>query len=215
MLCGVLIGSYKVTSMVGGATSIIGLICAFSGGLFIAKVGVKKATNIWSWASVLLSVVLIGFCIILGKDGMSQIAVVGSIPMIIYLLLQVAITATKMILSTAQSAMRGDVIDYEAERSGKYMPAVVYGVYSFISKVVTSLSSAIALGGVALLGYTSTLPQMGDKPTTGMFWLTMALAFGMPALGWLCNVVAMKFYELDKARMVEVQKNIAQMRNKN
>ncbi len=32
----------------------------------------------------------------------------------------------------------------------------------------------------------------------------------MPILGWICNIVAMKFYELDKERMVEVQRNIAQ-----
>ena len=28
----------------------------------------------------------------------------------------------------------------------------------------------------------------------------------------LCNIVAMKFYELDKDRMVQVQKNIAEMK---
>lgn len=36
--------------------------------------------------------------------------------------------------------------------------------------------------------------------------------FGLPIIGWLCNIIAMKFYELDKERMVEVQKNIAEMK---
>ena len=31
-------------------------------------------------------------------------------------------------------------------------------------------------------------------------------------IGWLCNIVAMKFYELDKDRMGQVQKNIAEMK---
>ncbi len=70
--------------------------------------------------------------------------------------------------------MRSDVVDYELERSGKYMPAVVGGV----------------------------------------FWMTMFLSFGLPVIGWLCNIVAMKFYELDKDRMVQVQKNIAEMKEK-
>ena len=214
MLAGILIGSYKVTSIISGATSAIGLICAFSGGIFIAKVGVKKATSLWSWISIVFSVVVVVFLIILGPYGMRQIGVFGSVPMIIYLVLMIALTVTKMILSTAASAMRGDVIDYELERSGRYMPAVVYGVYSFVSKVICSLSSTVAAVCVMLLGYKTVMPQMGDEPTVGIFWITIILSSGMPVLGWLCNVVAMKFYELDKQRMVEVQKNISKMKNK-
>ncbi len=36
------------------------------------------------------------------------------------------------------------------------------------------------------------------------------LVYGMPVIGWLCNIVAMKFYELDRNRMVEIQANIAE-----
>ena len=43
-----------------------------------------------------------------------------------------------------------------------------------------------------------------------LFYLTMALVYGMPILGWLCNIVAMKVYSLDKERMVEIQTNIAE-----
>ncbi len=87
MVAGILIGSYKATSLIGGATSIIGLICAFSGGIFIAKVGVKKATSIWSWACIALSVASIVFYVVLGKDGMSLISV-AAVPTIIYQLFQ-------------------------------------------------------------------------------------------------------------------------------
>ena len=34
----------------------------------------------------------------------------------------------------------------------------------------------------------------------------------LPVIGWIFNVVAMKYYDLDKERMVEVQKNIADMK---
>ena len=37
----------------------------------------------------------------------------------------------------------------------------------------------------------------------------MFLTFGLPILGWVCTLVAMKFCKLDKAEMVEVQKRIA------
>ena len=38
----------------------------------------------------------------------------------------------------------------------------------------------------------------------------MAVKFGLPILGWLCTLVAMKFCKLDKAEMVNVQKRIAE-----
>ena len=42
----------------------------------------------------------------------------------------------------------------------------------------------------------------------------MFLMFGLPILGWLCNIVAMKFYKLNKEEMVEVQKKVAEMKAK-
>ncbi len=209
MLAGILIGSYKATSVIGGATSTIGLIFAFLGGLYVTKYGAKKSVTVWSWASVFVSIVLIGYCIFLGKDNMSLISV-AAVPTAIYVGLQMALTATKMILAATTSAMRGDVVDYELERSGNYLPAVVNGVYSFINKLIGSLGAAVAAFCVAGIGYKTIMPQMGDKVTAPLFYMTLFLAFGLPIIGWLLNVVAMKFYGLDKERMVEVQKNIAE-----
>ena len=36
----------------------------------------------------------------------------------------------------------------------------------------------------------------------------MALNYGMPILGWICTIVAMRFCHLDKEAMVQVQKRI-------
>lgn len=49
--------------------------------------------------------------------------------------------------------MMADIIDYELDRSGKFIPAAVTGTYSFIDKLVSSFSAAIATGLVALIGY--------------------------------------------------------------
>ena len=63
---------------------------------------------------------------------------------------------------------------------------------------------------MALIGYTASLPQPGDEMTTALFWMTMFVKFGMPILGWLATLAAMRFCKLDKAEMVEVQKRIAE-----
>ena len=142
---------------------------------------------------------------------MSSIGKFG-VPMIIYLVLNVGLTGFKMILSTASGVMRADVCDYEFERSGNFMPGTVGGVYSFLDKIISSLASTIAALMVSLIGYMTVMPQMGDKATHAVFWMTMFLAFGLPVIGWIFNVISMKYYDLDKERMVEVQKNIVAMK---
>ena len=81
-----------------------------------------------------------------------------------------------MCVSTANTAFMSDLIDYELDRSGRYVPAVVTGTYSFLDKLISSFGAAIATGAVALVGYTSTVPQPGDPATpVNFFRLTMFL----------------------------------------
>jgi Na+/melibiose symporter-like transporter len=209
LMSGILIANYKAATMIGNTGMVVGLLFAFLGGAYIAKFGAKKATSLWSAVAIALSVASILFCVILGPDGMKQIGVMG-IPMMIYVVLQVLTSGVKMILTTASGTMRADVTDYELERSGNYMPGTVGGVYSFVDKIISSLASTIAAFCVAFIGYTTTMPQMGDPVTWPLFWMAMILTFGLPILGWLCNVFAMKGYELSKERMVEVQTNVAE-----
>lgn len=210
LLTGVLIGSYTASQMVGNVTTFVGLLFAFFGGLFVAKYGAKESTVVWSWASIALGVIMVIFCVVLGPKGMSKIGAMG-VPLIIYCILQIGFTATKMILTTTGVAMRADVVDYELERSGNYFPAVLGGVYNFIDKLITSLSSLIAGAAITLVGYTSTkVPQMGDAPTWPILILAVVLTFGLPIIGWLINIIAMRFYSLDKERMVQVAKNVAE-----
>ena len=87
---------------------------------------------------------------------------------------------------------------------------MVSGTYSLIDKLITSLSAVIATGAVPLIGYVNTVPQPGDPATPGVFWVAMAVKFGMPIIGWIITIVAMKFCPLTKEEMVNVQKRIAE-----
>lgn len=207
LLNGVLIGSYAVTTMVGNFTQIVGIIFAFGGGIFIAKWGAKKCTVVWSWISIGIAVSAVGFCLLLGgAHGMQKLGVMG-LPLICWAILNLARSGSMMVLTTANSAMKADIVDYEHARSGKYMPAVISGMYSFIDKLVSSLGSTMAAVAITFVGYVNCVPQLGDEVTWAKFWMCMFLVMGLPVLGWICNVVAMRFYDLNKERMVEVQKN--------
>lgn len=207
LLSGVLLGNYQAAQMIGNVTMVVGLVCAFTGGVFVARFGAKKSTTVWSWASIALGIIMIVFCTILGPKGMSKIGAWG-LPLILYCVLQIGFTATRMILTITGNVMRADVVDYELDRSGNYFPAVLAGVYNFIDKLITSVCSLIAGILIMVIGYVNTVPQQGDTPTWPILFMAVGVSFGLPIIGWLINVVCMKFYSLDKERMVQVAKNI-------
>ena len=140
--------------------------------------------------------------------GTQTIANMG-VTMILYVLLTFVTNGFAMCVTTANTGFMADIIDYELDRSGKYIPAVVTGTYSLVDKIVSSFSAAIATGCVALIGYTATMPQPGDPATPGVFWMTMFLRYGLAILGWICTLIAMRWCKLDKGEMVNVQKRIA------
>lgn len=63
----------------------------------------------------------------------------------------------------------------------------------------------------AIIGYT-TMPQPGDPATMALRALAIVMTLGMPIIGWLCTIVAMKFYPLTTEKMVEVQTQVHEMR---
>ena len=122
------------------------------------------------------------------------------------------LATTRGVISMVPSlfcAYMADTIDYELDRSGRYIPAVVSGTYSLIDKLITSVAAVIATGAVAILGYTTTMPQPTDAYTSGIFWMTLAIKYGLPMLGWVVTLLAMVGCPLTKEEMVNVQKRIA------
>lgn len=209
MLTGILIANYQAVTVINSFSKVIALVFAFLGGVFIAKYGVKKSTTVWSWVNIGISVSLFALCMILGPWGMRKIGI-GGFPMILYIALMMGKDAAAMVLNTAEGMMRADIVDYELDRSGNFMPGMVGACYTFIEKLISSLGSTFTTLAVGMIGYVTVMPQMGDRTTIPLFYLTMIFAYGMPVLGWMCNIVAMKFYSLDKERMVEIQTNISE-----
>ena len=129
---------------------------------------------------------------------------------ITYVLFTFGNNAMKMVVSVSTSAFRMDVVDYEMDRSGKYMPATVSATYSFIDKIVSSFGATIATLMIGLIGYTTTAPQQGDPLTFGVRVMTVILLIGFPIVGWICTLLAMKNSELTYHKMEEIQKSIGE-----
>lgn len=207
LLFGIVIGNMGISTMLTVISMIPSILFAVVGAKYAGKHGSRKAIVTWTWVSMAISVVTLLFFAVIDT---SQIAVMMSPAMILYVLLTLAQNGSNMCITTANTSFMADTIDYELDRSGRYVPAVVTGTYSLVDKIITAFSATIAAGAVALVGYTHTMPQPGDACTAAVFWVTMGVKFGLPIVGWLCTLVAMRFCKLDKAEMVNVQKRIAE-----
>ena len=206
MLSGILIGNMQLATILTVAGMLPSIIFAVIGAKYAGKHGHKESIVRWTWACIGAGAISILFFVLIDPKSIAHMGVT----MILYILLTLLLNGCMMCVTTANTGFMADIIDYELDRSGKYIPAVVTGTYSLVDKIVSSVSSVIATGCVALIGYTASLPQPNDPSTPGVFWVTMFLKYGLAILGWICTVIAMRFCTLDKGAMVEVQKRIAE-----
>lgn len=204
MLSGILIGNMQLATILSVVGMLPSILFAVVGAKYAGKFGNKEAMVTWTKICIITNVLMVLFFVLIDPRSISKMGVT----MILYVILTLVCNGSAMCVTTANSAFMGDIIDFELDRSGKYIPAVVTGTSSLIDKVVSSFSAMIATGSVALIGYTASLPQPEDPATPGVFWMTMFLKYGLAILGWICTLVAMRFCTLNKAGMVEVQKRI-------
>lgn len=206
MLLGIIIGNMglgTILSVIGMAPSIV---FAVVGAKYAGKYGSKNAIITWTKICMVVAAFMLLFFIVIDPSSISKMGVA----MILYVIFTLVLNGSKMCVTTAATSFMADIIDYELDRSGKYVPAVVTGTYSLIDKLISSFSALIATGAVALIGYTRTVPQPGDTATAAIFWMTMAVYFGLPLIGWGITLIAMKGCKLDREEMVNVQKRISQ-----
>ena len=185
----ILIGNMGLATTLGVISMVPSIFFAAFGAKYVGKKGSKKGIVTWTCISMAITSVLILFFIF---TDTRQIGVMGSWNMIVYVLLTLLQNGSNMCITTSNTSYMADTIDYELDRSGRYIPAVVS-----------------ATGAVAILGYTTTMPQPTDAYTSGIFWMTLAIKYGLPMLGWLITLMAMLGCPLTKEEMVNVQKRIA------
>ncbi len=209
MLGGIIIGDMSISTMLTTVSIIPSILFAFVGARYAGKHGNKKTIVTWTYMCIYVTCATILFFVFLHMGGRTRSISTAMPLMILYVILTLAQNGTKMCVTTGNNAFMADVIDYELDRGGRYVPAVISGVYSLIDKLVSSVSALIATGAVALIGYRETMPQPTDELTGGIFWMTLVLMYGFPLLGWVVTLIAMRACALDKEEMVEVQRRIA------
>lgn len=210
LVFGVIIGNYKFYGSLSLITLIPAILIIFMATTLRKKGDTKSVMIQWTTISIALAGLMVVF---MAVGNPQKISVVPAYT-IAFLVLYCLFTGAKVVTSACNNAMIPDIVDYEMYRSGRYMPATVSALYAFVDKVISSLAATIVGACIAVVGYKTVMPQAGDPCTTPIFWMTMFLWMGLPILGWICTLVAMKFYPLDKEMMKEVQRKNMEVRGK-
>ena len=205
MLFGIIIGDMSMATMLSVISMLPSIVFAVFGAKYAGNHGSKNAIVTWTKVCMVIAILMLVFFIVIDPNTISNFGVT----MIVYVLFTLALNGAKMCVTTADTSFMADIIDYELDRSGRYVPAVVSGTYSLIDKIISSLSALLATGAVALIGYTKSMPQPDEPLTTPIFVVTMIIYFGLPLIGWAITLIAMKNCKLTREEMVEVQKRIA------
>lgn len=212
MLYGIIMGNYALLSDMSMIVLIPNMILIMLGTSFAAKLSSKNATVLFTWVSIIFTS-LLGALLIFGDPSQISLEHIGFMTIAFIGLYILANGAGQVSMSLA-TPMIADCADYELYQSGNYAPALMGTVFGFFDKVVSSFAATIVGWCVAIIGFSDRFPTMDDTLTSGIFWMTMFLFIGIPIIGWICSLAAMKFYPLDKEKMIEVQAKIAEIKAK-
>ena len=229
VLFGVIFGNYAMQGSVSAITTIpILLITLLAFNQIARKLGQKKCLLVGTYGSLACAVLMIGVVLASANKGifsvptfnLTKIATFGnlfdfsqwSLMGVLWIILAVFFGAFGNMAGNIVIPMTADCTDYEVYRSGRYVPGLMGTLFSFVDKLISSLAPTLVSVIYAAAGFSQALPTNDSPYSTGILWATIALYFGMPAIGWLCNVVAMKFYPLTKEKMEEIQEEVARIK---
>lgn len=222
VLYGVVAGNFKLSGGWTMYTTIIGLIMMALGvGTIGRKLGMKAAMKFGSFGTIVLDILAICLWVFgdprtLNLPGYTDgygMAFSGFTFFTIGLfIITVAGSGFQMICSSVVAPMLADVNDYEASRSGKYIPGMVGTLFSFIDKMISSFGPLLVGVGFALIGFKDTLPDINTPYTKELLIITLIFFYGLEMIGAACNIIAMKFYDLTPEKMKEVQISIHKLR---
>lgn len=217
MIClfAIIMGNYAHYSTLTAFATIPTIILSLALYQFVArKMGLKKALLTSTYGGIVVS--LLTFALLFFGDPTQMGIATGNwnlwtIAFVVCFLLWNAFVGVGSDLGITMSA---DCADYEVYRSGKYVPGLMGTLFSFIDKMISSLATTFVALMFAAIGFTEELPVETTPYSSGIFWVTIVCFVGAPLIGWLFNIVAMKFYPLTKEKMEEIQAAIAEIKSK-
>ena len=180
---------------------IVPLVAISIGGVFVSrKFGLKRTFLVGTWGSMIMLAIMF---VIRPNPEMPAIFL-G-----MYLV-------QKCLASMGNSGiipMIADCTDYETYRSGRFVPGMMGTMFSFIDKIISSFSALIQGFALTLAGVGNVIIKP-NEPVNGTFNMAIMICFCIvPILGHVASIVAMRWYNLDRDKMDEIQQELDQRKH--
>ena len=211
MLFGIIIGDYGKYSAFSGISGILGTIVPILLIMVIARnMGQKKALLVGTYGGIIGAVALF-LLLRLGNPALVDFAHIN-LYTIAFVVFYIVMSGFGSLSSSIVIPMTADCADYEVYRSGRYVPGLMGTLFSFIDKLISSLATTFVSLLLVLIGFKNEQPTITTPYSESIFWVTMFCLIGAPIIGWILNLVAMKFYPLTKEMMASIQERIAEIK---
>lgn len=213
MLFAVICGNLKHQSAISAMMTIPTILVSLALYQFVArKMGLKTALLTSTYGGI-IAAILMGCLLIFGDPTQLGVATgTWNLFTVAFLALWLLWNSCVGVGSDLGITMSADCADYEVYRTGKYVPGLMGTLFSFIDKMISSLASTFVALLFAAIGFKEQLPDYTTAYSDSIFWVTIFCFVGAPLIGWMFNIVAMKFYPLTKEKMEEVQIAIADIK---
>ncbi|GAE31546.1 MFS transporter [Alkalihalobacillus hemicellulosilyticus] len=213
LLYGIIIGNYAMHGQMAMPSLVINLIMIFFGIRYAMKFGTRKGYISAVWGCI-ITYSLLFFLLWLGDPSQIGFDNLGFMT-IAFVILILAGPAFILLSSGLTFPMIPDIVDYETNRTGRFVPGVISATYTFIDKLVSSLSQTIVGLVLAAIGFRVAFPDVDTPYSDSLFWAAMFLNIGIVIIGWVISLLVMKFYPLTKDKMVEIQAELTKKREDN
>ncbi|WP_085993645.1 MFS transporter [Oceanobacillus senegalensis] len=212
MLFGILLGDYELSGQISAIILVPGILTTIIAVWYARKTDLKKSLIMSTWIGIISFSLLMVLLLMIDPTtiSLSNFGLTTLIFIILYAIGRGFGTNSGAIVIP----MIADVSDYETYKTGRYVPGMMGTLFSFVDKLISSAAPALIGFSVALIGYRSEFPEIGETLTPSLYGMTLFLAFGVPILGWIVTLIAMKFYKLDKKKMEGIQEAIAEIKQK-
>ncbi len=207
MIFGICIGNYRFSGSISLWMTAVTVIMLFLTSGFAKRNGTKKTLVQWTWISLIIYGIMFVFMLMVNTLDITKVTILT----VGFIVIRCMMNASQMIVSSCTQPMIADITDYNLSQTGHFSPSVVAMTYSFVDKLISSLASTIVGVAVSMIGYVNSMPQVQDPFSNSILMTALFLWLGMPMLGYVCTLIAMKFYKLDQNTMLEVEKKNAEI----
>ena len=177
------------------------ILVTYLGVKYAEKVGLKNAFVKLTWMGTALILVLLVITPMLAEGELTT----GVLILLVVLGAQYSVS---QLAGNIVIPMIADCTDYESCRSGRFMSGFIGTIFSFVDKMISSLGTVIIGFSIALAGYGGQKIPPNSPVSQSLEIAILFIVFGLPLIGHVASLIAMKFYPLDDKKMAEIQEEI-------